>query len=232
MPTSHSGMEQAIKSLQEKMTVYEEILKETRRSEDRAKQSEDRLYRTVLTVLSTASVIFVALLGYNTWNISWAFNNITDKVNAARSSLEQRYDDALNTQRDEFTKLGNRLSDENREKLRQSLLDIDKANVNRYVGTFSQISEIWAFLQDPERSLDAAIKAFNKAMEGASNDWANALVRINSAIRLAIGARKPLPDALIAEVQAILGRREIEGDSRLIKLKETMGSYSKIALSP
>ena len=132
MSMSHSGMEQAIKSLQEKMTVYEEILKETRRSEDRAKQSEDRLYRTVLTVLSIASVIFVALLAYNTWNFSWAFNDVTDKVNAARSSLEQRYDAALNTQRDEFTKLGNRLSDENREKLRQSLLDIDKANVKHY----------------------------------------------------------------------------------------------------
>jgi hypothetical protein len=104
-------MEQELRSLREKVTIYEEILKETRRSEDRLQRSEDRLYRIVLVVFGAVGVIFAGLLGYNTWNINRVYNEITDRVNDARKSLETQYNNALTTQRDEFNKFGNRLSD-------------------------------------------------------------------------------------------------------------------------
>jgi len=71
MPMNYSEMEQAIRSLREKVTIYEETLKETRRSEERAKQSENRLLSTVHWTLGTAITITLlaifAVAGLNWW---------------------------------------------------------------------------------------------------------------------------------------------------------------------
>ena len=55
MPMNHSEIEQEIRSLREKVTIYEEILKETRRS-------EDRLFRLVVGV---AFILIAANIWYN-----------------------------------------------------------------------------------------------------------------------------------------------------------------------
>jgi hypothetical protein len=76
MPMSQSEIERELRSLQQKVTVYEELLKETRRSEERAQKSDDRLLSTVHWALGIAITVtlavIVAVVGLNWW--------INDKV--------------------------------------------------------------------------------------------------------------------------------------------------------
>ena len=71
MSMNHSEMEQAIRNLQASRTIYEDILRETRRSEERAKQSENRLLSTVHWTLGTAITVTLlaifAVAGLNWW---------------------------------------------------------------------------------------------------------------------------------------------------------------------
>jgi hypothetical protein len=89
----------------------------------------------------------------------------------------------------------------------------------------SQIAAIWTVLRDPERSLDAAIEAFNKAMESGSSSWADALSGMNNALQFAIRNQTRVSDGVLGKVQLILETKQIEGDSRLAALKETLKSY-------
>ena len=194
MPMNYSEMEQAIRTLQANKTIYEEILKETRRSEDRAKQSEERIYRTVLVIFGIVGVIFAALLGYNTWNITRVYNDLTEKVKEAGKSLKTDHDNALQKQREEFKTLETNLSRGHAERLAQLPKDIEKAKDASFVDLYSRIGVIWDLLHDPERSLEAVIMAFDTAMEiDKSYDRPMLLERMNLAISLASRAfRKSL----------------------------------------
>src|SRR6266436_1630158 len=206
MPMNYSEMEQAIRSLQESRTINEKILSETRRS-------EDRLHRMVLVVFGVVGVIFAALMGYNTWNINRVYNEITDRVNAARSSLETQYNTALTKQRDDFNNLKNELL---------------KVQNSSYANAFIQLADIRQSLLDLEGALMNAIVAFHKATESGSKEWIAALERMDTAIRRSTMGQKHLPNVLIWEVRKILTiveRMSSGGNDQSIKLAESLKAH-------
>jgi hypothetical protein len=68
-------MEQEIRTLQYEMTTIEATLSELRRSQDR----HDRV---VYWALGAVFTIFGALLIYNNWNVTRAYNDLSNKVAA------------------------------------------------------------------------------------------------------------------------------------------------------
>lgn len=229
MAMNYSEMEQELRSLREKMTIYEELLKETRRSEDRLQRSEDRLFRLVVGVVITL-ILSSIWYNYRVYNkdIEALQENIKRRVDEARSSLDQQHKGEMEAQ---FKKVEDKLWENSDRQLQQFLSETHKANAARFAGMSNQIAAQWEFIRKPEHSLEIAIEAFNKAMESGSNLWVGALGIMDRALKLASRDRQRLPNALLSEVQSILETPSIQGDAQVKTLQETLASY-RATLSP
>ena len=124
MPMTYDEMEQEIRSLREELRTNAAILAETRRS-------EDRLFRIFLIVPGLAVAILGALLAY-TINVQ---SNFVNKMDAARSSLDQQHTTDLATQRNEFAMLKKDLWKENDNRLAEFRQEIEKAKDGPTGGT-------------------------------------------------------------------------------------------------
>ena len=217
MPMNQSEMEQAIRSLQESRTTNEAIFSETRRS-------EDRHYKLLFWTLGIVGGIFVLLLGYNAWNTTRVYTEITDRVNAARESLETQYNTVLTKQRDEFKNLKDELWKENKNKLDQFRMEVSKEQVEGFAFTLGQVADIRLFLHDVEGAVRAGLEQFDNATRSNTNYQAHAVDKLTEALTIGTKDPKRIKDELLASVQRLLERLDI-GDPRTIKLKKTLESY-------
>jgi hypothetical protein len=205
MPMSQSEIERELRSLQQKVTVYEELLKETRRSEeraqkseeraqkseDRAQESENRLLTTVHWALALAFGILVtaiaAVLSLNWW--------INDKVYTQDKQVLRN--DLINTVKEEVKNLGGGQATSMQEQFTNLKNELLKAQDSSYAQAFLQLADMRQSLLDLEGALMDAIVAFHKAPESIRADWIGALERMDTAIRRATMGQKRLPIMLL-----------------------------------
>jgi hypothetical protein len=230
MPMDNSELEQELRSLREKMTIYEEILKETRRSEERAKQSEERLFRLV-------GIVVLALVGLNFWYNFKVYetdkrvlqDDLRKSVEQARAALVKDH----STQMDQrFAGLEKMLKDANKEPLQQLQQEINKSQAQSTAYTLEQVADIQLFLHDVEGAVHTGINLFDRSMEYATNYQPQAIDRLNEAFRIAIQDRKRISDEWLAQVQKkLLERSDAKSDPRLLTLGQTIEAY-RAAIRP
>jgi hypothetical protein len=226
----NSELEQELRSLREKMTIYEEILKETRRSEERAKQSEERLFRLV-------GIVVLALVGLNFWYNFKVYetdkrvlqDDLRKSVEQARAALVKDH----STQMDQrFAGLEKMLKDANKEPLQQLQQEINKSQAQSTAYTLEQVADIQLFLHDVEGAVHTGINLFDRSMEYATNYQPQAIDRLNEAFRIAIQDRKRISDEWLAQVQKkLLERSDAKSDPRLLTLGQTIEAY-RAAIRP
>lgn len=224
MPMDNSELEQELRNLREKMTIYEEILKETRRSEERAKQSEERLFRLV-------GIVVLALVGLNFWYNFKVYetdkrvlqDDLRKSVEQARTSLVKDNNIQI-AQR--FADLEKTLKDANKEPLQQLQQEINKSQAQSTAYTLEQVADIQLFLHDVEGAVRTGVNLFDRSMEYATNYEAQAVDRLNEAFRIAIQDKKRISDEWLAHVQKkLLERADAKSDPRLLLLGKTVEAY-------
>src|SRR6266446_4422899 len=142
-------MERELRNLREKTTIYEEILKETHRSEDRAKQSENRLLSTVHWTLGTAITVTLlaifAVVGLNWWINEKVYTRDKQALHdeftkMVKEGIDTQSRNQITTIQTQFTNLKSELLKEQNSSyanafiqladIRQSLLDLEGALMN------------------------------------------------------------------------------------------------------
>jgi uncharacterized membrane protein len=105
MAMNYSEMEQEIRSLRDEITrlreqtvVYQELLKETRRSEERVKQSEERLFRFVAGIVTVILGLYVFFqFSISTKAIQDLYSDIENRVKTASNILTEKHTKAMET---------------------------------------------------------------------------------------------------------------------------------------
>ena len=219
MPMSYDEMEQELRSLREKVTIYEAMLQQARLSEERMTQSENRLLSTVHWTLATVFAItltaILAVVGLNWWINEKVYtrdkqalhSELVKLVDDRVRELSTGHTDAMNQQ---FKNLETRLS-------QQQSLSLANA--------FIKDADMRQNILDLEGALRSAILAFDKKREVSSPNWADVLARMDAAIKRSTGGQKKLPVPLLSEVDKAVEYVEKAGRTPSDvtgKLKETL----------
>lgn len=225
MPMSQSEIERELRSLQQKVNTYEDILKEMRQSEQRAQHSDNRLLSTVQWALGTAIAVtlaaIVAVVGLNWW--------INDKVYSQDKQVLRS--DLINTVKDEIKNLGGSHTTSMKDQFGELQNELSKMQSSSYANAFLQLADMRQSLFDLEGALMNAIVAFGKGTESGPKDWIPALERMDTAIRRATMGQKRLPIMLIGQVHNILtqvDRMSSQNPDQAIKLKETLKAHEAL----
>ena len=223
MPTSQSDIEGELRSLQQRVTVYEELLKETRRSEEhankseeRAQKSEDRLLSTVHWALALAAAILLVAIAA-VLSLNWWINEkvYTRDKQALREELITMVKEEIATLgghqttalQGQFTQLETKLSSVQQKGLEQFRQGIDKDIRESFVYTLGQVADLRLFLGDVEGAVRTGLEQFDQATQGPQQHQAHALDKLIAAFRIGTQERKPISREWLAQVQKKLLER-------------------------
>ncbi|HZM25723.1 MAG TPA: hypothetical protein VFC02_28495 [Anaerolineales bacterium] len=224
MPMNHSEMERELRSLREKMTIYGAILDVTRQSEERAKQSEERLFRLV-------GIVVFALIGLNFWYNFRIYetdkrvfqDDLKKSVEQARTSLVKDH----NTQMDQrFAGLERTLKEANKEPLQQLQQYVNKNQTEGFAYTLGQVADLRLFLRDVGGAVRVGLEQFDQAAQGPTQYESHALDKLIAAFQIATQDQKRISDEWLAQVQKkLLERSDAKSDSRLLALGKAVEAY-------
>jgi hypothetical protein len=222
-------MEQEIRSLRDKVTVYDHILGETRRLEDRLWKSENRMFGLVIGVV-------VLLVGANLWYNYKVYNK---DIQALQEEVRRRTNDA----RDELVKAHNADIDTKIEGLKRQRWEANEKQLNEFrqelnkkqpagfAYTLGYVAEIWLSQRKAALAIRDALEQFYQT-KAASGDQHLALEKLTAAFTLAAEDRQCIPDHVIEnQVQPTLERTDVQGDT-LVQLKEALKIYRAKQICP
>jgi hypothetical protein len=216
---NYSEMEQELRSLREKVTIYEATLQQARLSEERMTQSENRLLSTVHWTLGTVIIItftaIAAVVGLNWWINEKVYTRDkqalhSELVELVNNRVRELSKDHIGAMKQQFKDLETRLSQQ------QNL---------SFANAFIKDADMRQNILDVEGALRSAILAFGKMREISSPNWADVLERMDVAIRRATTGQKHIPELLLLEVdKAVDAVERTKGGStdQTLKLKETL----------